>query len=174
MADVIYRAINANIQRNGDVVVRPPGKPGTWTFINKGVGASVLSAQYPPPVDSGILVNRLTNRFIVDDGSAITRDFKELPSMGITSSASTSAQIDFRRYAGGNIVIPGGSVINTLTFYASMDNGQFVPLKDTLGSGVLISVTGNAAYPLPDAVFGVGDLRIVGDAAGTVDIFLKG
>ena len=73
------------------------------------------------------------------------------------------------------MLIPSGSSITSLTFYgARQPGGTHVAIQDASGSPVTLSVAAGNGYPLPDACFGYGAIKLVADAAGDVEISLKG
>lgn len=164
MGDVVVKAIGGNSFKQGTAVVAKPG-------------AAFMGATLPSVInqvaDSGTLISTKTNRF-AHDQERIARAYQELPDIAITAALSTTYSMDFRKWAGGNVMIPAGSSITTLTFYSSLDDGNFIPLYDSNASAVSLTVVASGSYPLPDAVFGCGDIKMVGNAAGNVDILLKG
>lgn len=107
-------------------------------------------------------------------------------SVALTNSASTTPNIDFQEASGGTVIVPTGSSITTLTYYAAKNPaaagsgigepaaGDFQPLQDSTGAAVVQTVAASKAFPLPDACFGCGWLRIKANAAGSVDLTLKG
>ena len=77
--------------------------------------------------------------------------------------------------AGGVIFIPSGSTITTLTYHAAPDSGgTFLPLHDSEGMAITQAVAAGNAYDLPSPCYGAGALKIVSDAAGAVELSLKG
>ena len=93
----------------------------------------------------------------------------------LTTSAGTTAAIDVRAAAGGAVVVPAGSSITQLTYYAAAEPGLTpLPLYDAAGAPMVQAVAAGRVYQLPDACFGIGLLAVVADAAGTVALSLKG
>lgn len=103
----------------------------------------------------------------IDDEKVIT----------ITTSLATCEAVDYQGSAGGEIYVPAGSSITTLTFHvARKPDGTYHAAYDGASSpaAVTLTVAGGNAYPLPDAIFGAGAFKMVGDAAGSVSVTLKG
>jgi hypothetical protein len=93
----------------------------------------------------------------------------------LTTSAATTPETDFLGVAGGTVYIPTGSTITTLTYHAApQPGGTFLALQDSSGAAVTQTVAAEKAYDMPAAVFGVGALKIVANAAGSVFLSLKG
>ena len=109
---------------------------------------------------------------------SISRYSVNLPSVSLNTAEGTTPEIDFRGFAGGMIYIPGGSSITLLTYWTSASpadgTGTYIPLQDIGGVAVTQIVAATKAYPLPEALFGAGSLKIVVNTAGDVDLSLKG
>lgn len=95
-------------------------------------------------------------------------------SVSLTTSASTSPTLRVGQYAEGVIIIPTGSSITDLTFYASHDDSTYVPLYDASKTAVAqTTLTAGRAYEIPSAAMSCHYLRVVANAAGTVHLTLK-
>tara|TARA_B100000809_G_scaffold100422_1_gene98940 strand:+ start:1322 stop:1642 length:321 start_codon:yes stop_codon:yes gene_type:complete len=95
-------------------------------------------------------------------------------SVSITASASTSATIAFRSFAGGTVYVPNGSSLTTLTPHVAPNpDATFEPAHDESGSAISITVSADQAHPLPTALFACGALKLVGNTTGTVVVGLK-
>lgn len=100
----------------------------------------------------------------------------------LTNDINTTQELNFIGFSGGNIIIPSGSGITTLTFYGSdKQGGTYAPVYDgTLAGPVAQSITtidasGHAVgVPIPDACFAYAALKIVANTTGTVTATLKG
>jgi hypothetical protein len=107
----------------------------------------------------------------------ITKYSKRFAAQALTTSLTTTAEIDIGHYTSGEIYIPSGSSITTLTYYASPcpagGGGVYVPANDSTPAVIVQTVSGPNAYPIPAALFGGDCIKIVVNAAGTVDIVLK-
>lgn len=93
--------------------------------------------------------------------------------VAITTSAATTGEISIGDFVQGEIFIPTGSSITTLTYYvAPNSSGTYIAAQD--GSGAITQTVAAAkAYQMPSALFGAAMIRIVGNAAGTVTINIK-
>ena len=104
----------------------------------------------------------LTKRFTTYQLAALTTD-------------TTSPTIDLSNYASGEIAIPSGSPITTLTYYVltpSVSPGEYAAY-DATPAAITQTVAASRAYPIPAAVFGAAQIRIKVNAAGSVHINLK-
>lgn len=91
------------------------------------------------------------------------------------ASAAASDPIDCRQWAGGMIHVPAGSEITTITWYCSTEkDGTFLAVMDGAGEAVTTTIAAGQACLIPAACFAAAWLKAVGNAAGTIDISLKG
>ncbi len=105
----------------------------------------------------------------------IRRHQRPIPSAALTTSLATTAEIEIAEQAGGAVLIPAGSPITSLTYHGAREpGGAFVPLYDSQGLAVVQTVAAGRGYPLPEACFPYGALKLVANAAGTVELSLKG
>lgn len=88
-------------------------------------------------------------------------------------TTSSSPRIDISKYAWGEIYIPNGSAITTLTYYTAYPNGTYFAAYDSAGAAVTQTVAADRSYPIPAAMFGASLIQIRANAAGTVHITLK-
>ena len=92
----------------------------------------------------------------------------------LTTSASTSPELDISNYSSGEIFIPAASSITTLTYHvSSATGGTYYPAYDSAGSAVTQTVAASRGYAMPSSVFGAPAIRIVVNANGAVAITLK-
>ena len=92
----------------------------------------------------------------------------------LTTSATTTPEIDIEGFALGEVYVPAASPINTLTFHLAMqEGGTYLPAYDSAGAAVTLTVAAGRAYPLPATIFGGMWMRIVANAAGDVSISVK-
>jgi hypothetical protein len=105
----------------------------------------------------------------------IRRHHRSLAGVAVTTSVTTTAEIDLTAVAGGCVLVPAGAAISALAYYGAREPGAaYVAIQDSSGSPVTQSVAGGKGYPLPDACFGYGAVKLVADAAGSVELSLKG
>lgn len=102
----------------------------------------------------------------------ITKRFSEFRSVTLATDA-TSPEIDISDYATGEIAIPNGSTITTLTYYHAMPSGTYFASQDASGSAVTQTVAADKCYPIPSTVMGGARIQIRANAAGAVKINLK-
>lgn len=104
---------------------------------------------------------------VIDDEKVIT----------ITASVATCEAVDYQGSAGGEIYVPAGSSLTTLTFHvARKPEGTFHAAYDGEAppAAVTLTVAAEQAYPIPDAIFGAGAFKMVGNTTGSVTVTLKG
>lgn len=103
----------------------------------------------------------------------ITRFNTELPTIAVDTTAAACDPIPFADYAGGQVYVPAGSSLTSLTWYGSGDNATFYPVQDGLGNAVTSTVAASMCCLIPAACFACLFLKAVGNAAGTIAISLK-
>lgn len=94
----------------------------------------------------------------------------------LDTTVGATAKIDISEFASGEIFIPTGSAITSLTWWAAddMDAGTYLPAQDAAAAAVTQTVAATKAYPIPAILFGARALKCVVNAAGSVIINLKG
>jgi len=95
----------------------------------------------------------------------------------VTDAVATCEEISYGSYAGGFVFVPASSGITTLTFWvAEKLGGTYVAAYDQFNVPITLTVSNTTArgYALPTALYGAIGVKIVGDAAGTVKLSLKG
>lgn len=105
----------------------------------------------------------------------MARQFGARMAIALDTAIGTTEEIPFELASGGTIHIPAASPITSLTFWAAPKRGgTFLALYDKLAAAVVLTVSASKCYELPAAVFGCTSLKIVVNAAGTVDLSVKG
>lgn len=115
--------------------------------------------------------------------NAIYRDNVAKQTVAVTNDAATTGEINFLGMAGGEIFVPSGSSLTSLTFHGAPElGGTFLPLQNSpdlaaspaAAIAVALAVGAGKAYPIPAECFGCAALKMVGNTSGNVDVFLKG
>jgi hypothetical protein len=89
----------------------------------------------------------------------------------LTNNLNTTPQIDITNFSVGQIHIPAGSPITSLTFYAAPErDGTYLPLKTSTGAAVTQTVAQNNAYDWPAPLAGCRFIKIVADNGATITI----
>lgn len=89
----------------------------------------------------------------------------------LTDSAATTAAIEFGDYRAGMVFVPAGSAITSLTFHAApKGGGTYLPLYTSAGAAVALTVAAGRCYTLPADVAGCKALKMVANAAGSVEV----
>ena len=75
----------------------------------------------------------------------------------------------------GGFIVPAASPLTTLTFYGSHTGaiGSYVQIYDTSNAAISKTVAAARAYPLPPEALNFAWLKIVGNAAGSINLSLK-
>jgi hypothetical protein len=93
----------------------------------------------------------------------------------VATAVANSGEILCSEFALGMVYVPAGSSLTTLTWYAAEKaGGTYTAAYDELGNAVVQTVAAAKCYQVPVALAGAAALKIVGNAAGTVDVVLKG
>ena len=121
----------------------------------------------------------------------ITRGFafRELGRCALTTVLATTPEFGFEEFVGGMVYIPVGSPITLLTFYASPYQKSSASMANTVadtptpvdyaiytsgGVAVTLTVAAGQCYNLPADIFGAGRIKMIPNAAGSVEVSLKG
>jgi hypothetical protein len=102
----------------------------------------------------------------------IQRTTSTVPSLPITSSASTSIGVPYGDASAGLVSVPPNSGLTTLTWWASADGVNFYPSGDASATTVAPSTTG-CTCAIPAALAGAKAILIVGNTTGSVTLALK-
>ena len=103
------------------------------------------------------------------------RQFGARIGIALDTALNTTEEIPFENITGGTIHIPAASPITSLTYNAApASGGTYLPLYDKAVTAVTQTVAAGRCYELPTAVFGCGALKITVNAAGLVDLSVKG
>ncbi len=105
---------------------------------------------------------------------ALHRFSTTLLSVTVDTAVADSQEILYSEYTSGEVHVPTGSSITTLTWHVAPEaGGTYLPAQDYDGAAVTQTVAQTKAYPIPLSLIGSVALKIVGNAAGTVDLSLK-
>ncbi len=92
----------------------------------------------------------------------------------LDSTIGDTPEINIEHYGSGQIAIPTGSTITTLTYHiAPAVGGTYLPAQDTSGAAVTQTVGAAKSYPIPAVLFGAAAIKIVTNADGAVIVTLK-
>lgn len=101
--------------------------------------------------------------------------FSNPVTVAVTDALATAQEIIFSDQAGGRVYIPSGSSITSLTWYdAPEPGGTFLASYDEYGTALAQTVAAEKSYEIPVSLAGAGALKVVGDAAGTIYLAIKG
>lgn len=104
----------------------------------------------------------------------LARSAVRMASVTVGLTAAASKEVSLEQFAGGVVYVPTGETVVTLTYYtAPVAGGTYLALYDEDGVAVTQTVSDAKAYALPAAVWGCGFIKIAGNAAATVDLYLK-
>lgn len=106
--------------------------------------------------------------------SIMIKQSEDQVSKAITTSEATTARLDISKFSSGTVHIPSGETVVTLTFYSAPNSaGTFLPLYDTAGNAVTLTVVNGRAYQIPAAVFGSAIVKMIGNVACTAHFSFK-
>ena len=111
----------------------------------------------------------------IQGGPTLTGKQSEVLALTLDSTLADTPVVDFDSASSGQIIIPAGSPITTLTYYTGYDTAvTFVPLNTSAGVAVTQTVSAGKSYDLPAAVAGSALLKITVNADGAVVLINKG
>ena len=96
-----------------------------------------------------------------------------LNSVAVGTSVANSDEISYGEFSCGEVHIPAGSSITTLTWHVAQEaGGTYLPAQDATGA-VAQTVAHTKSFPIPEALKGARFLKAVGNAAGEIGVCLK-
>tara|TARA_R100001594_G_scaffold137007_1_gene179730 strand:- start:510 stop:833 length:324 start_codon:yes stop_codon:yes gene_type:complete len=105
----------------------------------------------------------------------LTRFSTDQEDVTVATAIADSDEIDYGEFARGQIHVPSGSSITTLTFHTShKPGGDYEAAYDSSNAAVTMTVAADRSYPIPVDLIGARVFKMTGDAAGTVHLSLKG
>lgn len=111
----------------------------------------------------------------IQGGPALTGRQSEVLALTLDSVLADTPIIDFSTSSSGQIIIPSGSSITTLTYNTGYDSTvTFVPLNTSAGVAVTQTVSAGKSYDLPASVIGSRLIKITVNADGAVVFITKG
>lgn len=111
----------------------------------------------------------------IQGGPTLTGKQSEVLALTLDDTLANTPVVNFSSASGGQIIIPSGSPITTLTYHTGYDTTvTFVPLNTSAGVAVTQTVAAGKSYDLPAAVFGSALLKITVNADGAVVLVNKG
>ena len=91
--------------------------------------------------------------------------------VSVDSVVADSEEIEKGQQAGGTYTVLSGTSTVTITFYRSKEKGgTYTQVYDKDNTAISKTVAASRTYPLPDELFGIPWLKLVGDVDGTVEI----
>ena len=116
---------------------------------------------------------------------SMSRDHVTTQAISLTTDVATTPIIEKSGFPWGRIYIPAGSSLTTLTFYdqphsiatkgkTPLSTEPYFTAMDSAGAAVTLTVAADKSYPLPEAIAASPNLRITGNAAGSIIISLMG
>ena len=106
--------------------------------------------------------------------------------IAVGTTEATSDEIPYEEWSSGEVFIPTGSTITSLTWYAAYRQRNqpsgtvpspaptYLPAQDSAGAAVTQTVAATKCYPIPVALAGCAAIKCVGNAAGTITVCVKG
>lgn len=115
--------------------------------------------------------------------------YRQQSRFALTTALGTTPEIGVEEFAVMMIFIPAGSTITTLTFYAApwqassqsppgtvqdTPAATFQQLYSSANVAITLTVAAGRCYQLPVDLGAAGAIKIVANAAGSVEISMKG
>ena len=97
--------------------------------------------------------------------------------LSLDTATSTSSEVEYGPWICGSVLIPtaAGASITSLTWYAcEQSGGTYLAAYDDAGVAVTQTVSHSKVYPIPVALAGCSWIMPVVNAAGIVQVNLKG
>lgn len=111
----------------------------------------------------------------IQGGQSLVGRQSEVLALTLDSVLADTPIVDFGTSSSGQIIIPSGSPITTLTYNTGYDSTvTFVPLNTSAGVAVTQTVSAGKSYDLPAAVIGSRLIKITVNADGAVIFINKG
>ena len=105
---------------------------------------------------------------------AMERDYDLDKAVACNTTVAGCDAIDMRTYAGAIVIVPDASTIVLLTPHVcDTESGTFQPLYDEDATPVAQVVAANRACVLTSSAYAAHWLKLVSNAAGTVDLLKK-
>lgn len=102
------------------------------------------------------------------------RRFKTLQSVAFDTVLADSQVIPFGHASGGEVRIPAGSSITSITWWScDTDTGTFLACYDSANAAVTQTVAASRAHSLPASLIGRGFLKGVTNADGVADVVTR-
>jgi hypothetical protein len=91
----------------------------------------------------------------------------------VGTTVADSDAIQYQNYAGGQVFVPTGSSITSLTWYSSYDGITYTAIYDGGGTSVTTTIVAAENCPIPDECFACPFLKAIDAAGGTIVVSLK-
>ena len=95
-----------------------------------------------------------------------------LSSVTVSDDKDNSTALVFKGFTKGVVLVPSGSSITAITYWASSTEGGTYTQLYNAGSAISTTVAASRVFALDSAIEGIAYLKLQGDAAGTVDLHL--
>ena len=101
--------------------------------------------------------------------------------LSTTAAIGTTPEINYGEYAGGEVHVPNGETVVTLTWWASHDGITYEAAYHSVDEHVTPityvataqTVSADKSYPIPAELVGAKYLKIVSNVAATLHLSLK-
>ena len=102
----------------------------------------------------------------------LSKRFSEEVAVALLTTSS-SPEIDISHYSSGEVFVPNGTPIGTITWFTASPAGTYFAAYDATPAAITQTVVQNRSYPIPPALFGAAKIQARVDVAGSVRISLK-
>jgi len=97
----------------------------------------------------------------------------DVPTVAVGTAVANSGEIGYGEFSAGEVFIPDGSSITTLTWHVAQTAGGTYLAAYNASGAIAQTVAANRAYPIPTDLAGARFLKATGNAAGTIGVSLK-
>lgn len=106
--------------------------------------------------------------------SQMIRFSKDFASVVVDTVLADSGSVDIGMFASGQVYVPSGSALTTLTFHSAPNSsGVYLPAQTGAGAALTLTVEAGKCYPIPATIFGAALMKMTGNADGVVHLSLK-
>ena len=90
----------------------------------------------------------------------------------VTTSETTTQELDVRKYAGGTVTVSAG--VTTLTLYAGHETEDtFLPYYSKDNAAITLTVASTKITQLPTELYELSFVKFVSNTGGTINLTLK-
>lgn len=97
----------------------------------------------------------------------------DMSSVAVGTAVANSDEISYGEFSAGEVFVPTGSSITTLTWHVAQTAGGTYLAAYNASGAIAQTVAAGRAYPIPSDLAGARFLKGTGNAAGSIGLSLK-